>query len=162
MFGVPEQEIAAIALGSNLGESKKILQGAIASLEQIGTVLRISSWYRTAPIGPEQPDYLNGCLLLHTPEPATRLMQQLLQIEDQFGRTRTIRWGARTLDLDLLLKGSEVFKSQRLTLPHPRMHERGFVLVPLAEIYPDWIHPIQHTSVTQLLSQVDCSGVKRA
>ena len=76
MCNVPVDEIAAIALGSNLGESEKILKGAIAALRQIGEVLRISPLYWTAPIGPKQPDYLNGCLLLHYPAPATMLMQR--------------------------------------------------------------------------------------
>ena len=160
MFDVPAEEIAGIALGSNLGESLDILDGAIAALRGIGTVLALSPWYQTKPVGPEQPDYINGCLLIHYPAEATDLMASLLSIEAQFGRTRTIHWGARTLDLDLLFKGAEVQCSDFLTIPHPRLHERGFVLVPLADIYQAWVHPIRLQSVSQMLNQVDISGVK--
>lgn len=161
MNTVPPGEIAAIALGSNQGNSKEILQGAIADLTRIGEVLRVSPWYQTPPIGPVQPDYINGCLLLHYPGDPLDLMRSLLDIEGQYGRIRTIRWGPRTLDLDLLFRGADCLNSEYLTLPHPRMHERGFVLAPLANIYPDWIHPIHQKSIAQLLTQVSCSDITR-
>ncbi len=164
MSGFPVDEIAAIALGSNQGQSKQILMSAIADLSQHPriTILQVSPWYRTQPIGPEQPDFLNGCLLLHFSGRTHRLLQILLDIEQRYGRTRTVRWGPRTLDLDLLLQGSKVIDTEFLTLPHPRLHERGFVLAPLADIYPDWVHPILKQSIAALLNQVDCHGVKYA
>ncbi|MEO0373443.1 MAG: 2-amino-4-hydroxy-6-hydroxymethyldihydropteridine diphosphokinase, partial [Cyanobacteria bacterium P01_A01_bin.17] len=137
------QATAAIALGSNLGNSLATLRAAV---QQIGASqgLRLthrSHWYRTQPVGPPQPSYINGCLLLQTRHSPSQVLQRLLDIELQFGRVRQQRWGPRTLDLDLLLYNQVVMETPTLTLPHPRLHERAFVLVPLAEILPDWVHP---------------------
>jgi 2-amino-4-hydroxy-6-hydroxymethyldihydropteridine diphosphokinase len=120
------QHTAAIALGSNLGDSLLTLNTAVAHLDGLADlrVLACSSWYRTAPIGPPQPDYLNGCLLLTTSLTPQSLMQQLLSVETHFGRERRERWGARTLDLDLLLFDDVVVFDPDLTIPHPRMNSR--------------------------------------
>lgn len=154
---------AAIGLGSNLGESPQILAGAIAALDahpEIAVVAR-SAWYRTAPIGPPQPDYLNGCALLHTSLAPESLLAALLAIELQFGRERRQRWGPRTLDLDLLLYDGAIVETPTLQIPHPRLQERAFVLVPLAEIAPDWRHPRSDRCIRALRDKLDCSGVRR-
>ncbi len=154
----------AIALGSNLGNSREILEAALIHLDRIDgiKVVKRSQWYLTAPIGPPQPDYLNGCAVLETTLEPASLMQVLLQIETHFGRVRRERWGARRLDLDLLLFNHVILESPELTIPHPRMNDRAFVLVPLAEIAPDWIEPTTGMAIAQLAQLVDCSGVAPA
>lgn len=126
-----------IALGSNLDQPQKQLQRAVASLNALpgSRVEQVSGVYRSAAVGPPgQPDYLNAVLLLCTSLPALELLDALQQIEHEQGRVREIRWGARTLDLDILLYGQQRIDAQRLTVPHPAMAERNFVLYPLAEI----------------------------
>ena len=153
----------AIALGSNLGDSRTILDNATQILAQtIGITLKAqSSWYQTAPVGPPQPDYLNGCALLEVQLTPQELLETLLKIEVQFGRVRQERWGPRTLDLDLLLFDDLILETPSLQLPHPRMIERAFVLVPLAEIAPNWVEPVSGKAIAQLVQGVDCSGVRR-
>ncbi len=152
---------SAIALGSNLGNSLQTLESAVTTLAQTqGISLQARShWYRTKAIGPPQPDYLNGCLLLTTTLAPPALLQVLLDTEKQFGRVRRERWGPRTLDLDLLLYADWILQTPDLQIPHPRMTERAFVLVPLAEIAPDWIDPISGKAIADLVQTVDCSEV---
>lgn len=152
-----------IALGSNLGDSLNIVENAVQILAQTPgmKLISCSNWYRTAPIGPPQPDYINGCALFQVQLTPLEILERLLAIENQFGRERREHWGARTLDLDLLLYDDLVLNTPHLQLPHPRMHERAFVLVPLAEIAPNWVHPVLKSNIQQILHNVDCSGVKR-
>ncbi len=155
---------AAIALGSNLGASRASLEGALAALDQSAgvRVLARSSWYRSAPIGPVQPDYLNGCAVLEVSLPPEALLDLLLATEQRYGRVRAERWGPRTLDLDLIFYGQLLLDSERLQIPHPRMAERGFVLLPLAEIAPAWIDPRSGRSVHALAAALtDPGGVER-
>jgi len=154
--------LSAIALGSNLGDSQVILESAIRSLEQTPgiTVQARSSWYKTAPVGgPSQPDYLNGCALLEVQLSPQKLLETLLGIEQDFGRVRQERWGARTLDLDVLLFDDLILETPDLQIPHPRMTQRAFVLVPLAEIAPDWVEPVSGVRISQLVQRLDCSEV---
>ncbi len=128
---------AFIGLGSNLNDPPRQLQRAVTALGALpdSTVARVSSVYASAPVGPtDQPDYLNAVLLLETALPPAALLRALQDIEDAQGRERGERWGPRTLDLDLLLYGDLVLRDADLTLPHPHMHERDFVLYPLREI----------------------------
>ncbi|MFE1744318.1 2-amino-4-hydroxy-6-hydroxymethyldihydropteridine diphosphokinase [Coleofasciculus sp. H7-2] len=159
---------SAVALGSNLGDSRAILEAALETLNRTpGITLQAhSSWYQTKAVGPPQPDYLNGCALLHVQMQPQQLLETLLGIEAQFGRVRQERWGPRTLDLDLLLFDDVILDTQgegipSLHLPHPRMRERAFVLVPLAEIAPDWLDPVSGCAIAQLVQAVDCSEVRR-
>jgi 2-amino-4-hydroxy-6-hydroxymethyldihydropteridine diphosphokinase len=154
---------SAIALGSNLGDSFTILTDALKNLAQTPgiTLQASSSWYKTQPVGPPQPDYLNGCALLDVELMPQELLETLLKIEAKFGRVRQGRNGPRTLDLDLLLFDDLILNIPNLQLPHPRMRERAFVLVPLAEIAPNWIEPISGKAIAQLVQTLDCSGVRR-
>ncbi len=159
----PDLHRAAIALGSNLGDSYTILESALKTLAQTpGLLLQAQSpIYRTVAVGPPQPDYLNACALLATPLEPDQFLQILLKTETQFGRIRRERWGARLLDLDLLLFDDLILHQPHLEIPHPRMTERAFVLVPLNDIIPDWIEPISGKSIAALVQQVDCSGVTK-
>jgi 2-amino-4-hydroxy-6-hydroxymethyldihydropteridine diphosphokinase len=145
---------AAIALGSNLGDCRATLEAALAALDADPDVrlLRRSAWYRSAPVGPPQPDYLNGCAVLAVSLTPEELLQRLQATEARFGRVRAERWGPRTLDLDLILFGDLILSGERLQIPHPRLQERTFVLVPLAEIAPDWIEPHTGRTVAALAS----------
>jgi 2-amino-4-hydroxy-6-hydroxymethyldihydropteridine diphosphokinase len=153
----------AIALGSNLGDSLSIVKDALKILAQTpGITLKAhSSWYQTAPVGPPQPDYLNGCALLDVQLTPQEVLETLLRIEAQFGRVREERNGPRTIDLDLLLFDDLILDIPNLQLPHPRMRERAFVLVPLAEIAPNWVEPVSGKAIAQLVQTLDCSGVRR-
>ncbi len=154
---------AAIALGSNLGDSKTILESALDTLHQTAGIIVTarSPLFQTAPIGPPQPDYLNACALLETTLTPPALLTVLLQTETQFGRQRNERWGARTLDLDLLLFNDVTLNTNSLEIPHPRMTERAFVLIPLATIAPDWIEPVSGQAIAVLAQKIDPSGVKK-
>lgn len=128
---------AHIGLGSNLGEPVQQLRAALRALGSIPAtrLLQSSSFYRSRAVGPgEQPDYLNAVAALDTGLSAHELLGHLQRIERQQGRVRNLRWGPRTLDLDLLLYGDREICDRRLTVPHPRLAERNFVLHPLAEI----------------------------
>ena len=151
----------AIALGANLGDPLFTLNSAIEALSKapgIKVVAR-SSWYVTRPVGPPQPDYINGCVVIETGMEPHEVLKTLLEIENQFGRVREVRWGARTLDLDVLLYDDRIIMSPDLEVPHPRMCARAFVLVPLAEIAPDWMHPVSNCAIEPLRQMVDCSDV---
>ena len=154
----------AIALGSNLGNSLDILENSLIALANIPgiEIKKTSSWYQTKPVGniTPQPDYLNGCAVLEVAPSPTELLTILQATEIQFGRVRTERWSARTLDLDILLYEDVIIDLPDLKIPHPRMHDRAFVLVPLAEIASDWIEPISGLAIAKLLESVDISGVK--
>jgi 2-amino-4-hydroxy-6-hydroxymethyldihydropteridine diphosphokinase len=135
-------EIAcAIGLGSNIGLSQQILEQSIEQLRAIPQIknVQVSRWHQTKPVGPPQPDYLNGCATFTTSLNPWQVLAVLQSIEQHFGRERRVHWGARTLDLDLLLYGRWQIETLNLQVPHPYMAERSFVLVPLAEIAGDWL-----------------------
>lgn len=154
---------AAIALGSNLGDSRAILAAALKTLAHTaGVSLQAqSSVYGTVAVGPPQPDYLNACALFATQLEPSEFLTTLLQTEAQFGRVRRERWGPRLLDLDLLLFDDLILSQPQLQIPHPRMAERAFVLVPLSQIAADWIEPVSGKAISELVQQVNCSGVSK-
>ena len=134
---------AFIALGANLEDPAAQVRAALADLTGSGDIALVaaSSLYRTAPIGADGPDYINAVAAVDTPLPPAGLLSRLFAVEAHFGRTRSYRNAPRTLDLDLLLYDDQVLDGPELTLPHPRLHLRAFVLVPLAEIAPDLAPP---------------------
>jgi len=145
---------AVIALGSNIGNPKENLDLALALLKEATDVKKVSSYYITKPVGyEEQPDFVNAVCIIETELPAMELLNMLHGIEKAMGRERTVKWGPRTLDLDIIQYGSLLSKSEELTLPHPRAHERKFVLEPWHEIQPDAIL-LTHGKIEELLSKL--------
>jgi len=163
MTGNEPAAIAFIGLGSNLADPLIQVRQALMELESIpGTrVTARSSLYRTLPVGYlEQPDFINAVASVQTTLTPQALLAALHAIENLHGRRRTMRNAPRTLDLDLLLYGEEVIDQNGLTLPHPRLHERAFVLAPLAEIAPEALVPGMGR-LQDLLARVDCNAVSR-
>ncbi|SIN86959.1 2-amino-4-hydroxy-6-hydroxymethyldihydropteridinediphosphokinase [Sulfurivirga caldicuralii] len=147
---------AAIGLGSNLGDPISQLQAALQRLQAHDAIslTATSSFYRSAPQGDaEQPDYVNACALIETTLAPHALLAALQAIERDLGKIKRGHWQAREIDLDLLLYGDAVIQSDDLTVPHPWLHKRDFVLVPLAEIAPDWMVPGKG-SVSEMLAQL--------
>ena len=131
-----------IALGSNLGDRKATLDDAVDQLRKIITITKVSTFIETDPVGgPDQPNYLNAVVIGESDLEPADLLAKMLSIENEAGRTREVRWGARTLDLDLIVAGDTVMDTEFLTLPHPRAHERRFVLDPWLEVDPEAILP---------------------
>jgi len=155
--------IAYIGLGSNLGEKKDNCRKAIALLAKSGRVVRASSLYRTEPVGlAEQDDFVNAVVEIETILPPEALLDQCRSIENELGRVRTVRWGPRTIDVDILLYGAVMIETPELTIPHPLLHNRRFVLVPLCEIAPHVMHPkLQRTASDLLLELRDHHSVVR-
>lgn len=155
-------QLVALGLGSNLGDRRTTLRRAIGELEAVVRELLVSPLYETEPQHViDQPRFLNACCTGHTHLEPRALLEALHGIERNAGRERGMRYGPRTLDIDLLLFGDEVIHEPGLQIPHPRMHERAFVLVPLREILPDWRHPILGRSVRDMAAAASGAGVER-
>jgi 2-amino-4-hydroxy-6-hydroxymethyldihydropteridine diphosphokinase len=142
----------AIALGSNLGDRRAHLEYAIDALGLDLSNISVSSFSETAPVGvgPEHGVYLNAVVVGDTRLPARILLERLLEIEEERGRTRPYPMAPRTLDVDLILYGDRVIEEDGLSIPHPRFRERGFVLGPLAEIAPDMVDPVTRQTIAEL------------
>lgn len=144
------QQRCFIGLGSNLGDSRSILQQAIVALGKLG-VTKVSRLYASPPMGPQdQPDYLNAVVELHTNLAPLDLLDELQRIENESGRVRLRRWGERTLDLDLLFYGDQSIQNERLTVPHVGIQDRDFVVLPLLDLTQDL------TIEQQLLQDLAC------
>ena len=146
-----------LGLGSNLGDRLAVMQAAVAALDNhpeinIDFDSGIASLYETSPVGgpAAQPAYLNSAVRVSTSLDPTALLGAVLAIEDSLGRVRKERWGERFIDIDLLFYGELVLNDRRLTLPHPRLHQRRFVLEPLGEIAPNLIHPVLQVTIEAL------------
>jgi 2-amino-4-hydroxy-6-hydroxymethyldihydropteridine diphosphokinase len=164
---VPARSVV-LALGSNLGDRRDILQGcvdAIAGIPEV-QVRAVSPVYETAPVGgPPQPDYLNAVLLARTTLPSRVLLDRLHEVEAAFERVRDVRWGPRTLDIDIIAVEGEVSDDPELTLPHPRAYERMFVLAPWHDVDPGAVLPGHGTVaalLATLLAAADTSGIRRS
>jgi len=133
-----------VGVGSNLGDREFLIRKAVESMRDLPRtlVVRVSSLYDTDPVGEvDQPVFLNAVVWLETTLEPRELLWQLLLIEKRMGRVRSQRWGPRPIDLDLLFYGEETVDEPDLTIPHPEAHRRGFVLLPLLELDPDFVHP---------------------
>jgi 2-amino-4-hydroxy-6-hydroxymethyldihydropteridine diphosphokinase len=153
---------AYVGLGSNLGDRAAYLLLGLSALSRLPKthLLRLSPVYETDPVGPPQPPYLNMVAELETELSPKGLLAEMLRIEKALGRERRERWGPRTLDLDLLLYGDLVLEEAGLSVPHPRLHERAFVLVPLLDLLPEGRHPLLGQSFAELLASLDASSVR--
>jgi 2-amino-4-hydroxy-6-hydroxymethyldihydropteridine diphosphokinase len=144
---------AYIGFGSNLGDRLENCRNAIGALAALPpcSLLKTSSFYETSPVGlVDQPAFINGVVLLETDEDAHWLLSQMLEIEKTFGRIRNLKWGPRSIDLDLLFFDDQIINTPELSVPHPSLHERRFVLEPLNEVAPDFRHPSLGKSVADL------------
>jgi 2-amino-4-hydroxy-6-hydroxymethyldihydropteridine diphosphokinase len=155
---------AVLALGSNLGDRQDILQGgvdAIAGIEGV-RLTGVSPGYETVPVGgPPQPDYLNAVVLAELTIPSRELLGRLHEVEAAFDRVRLVRWGPRTLDIDIITVADEHCDDPEITLPHPRAHERAFVLAPWHDVDPDAVLP-GWGPVADLLAHADQAGIRRS
>ena len=157
-----------LGIGANLVPDgyKTPQQGCAAALEQLAqhdiTILEQSRWFETAPVPvSDQPWFVNAVILAETALPAAAVLAALHHIENQFGRTRNQRNEARVLDIDLVDYDGMVSGSDELALPHPRMHERAFVLLPLYDVMPDWVHPVTRSSISTLIAALPADQMIR-
>ena len=156
------ERVAVLALGSNMGDSAAVLRGAVADLSARSDVrpFAVSRVFETDPVGgPEQDCYLNAVVLVRTDLGPLPLLEVTQGIEERWHRTREVRWGPRTLDIDIVAMEDEVLVDPTLVLPHPRAHERAFVLVPWLDVDPDAVIP-GRGRVADLIAQVDAIGVR--
>ena len=153
----------AIALGSNTGDRLGNIRQAVMLLEERSLRISASSdVFETPPWGMEnQPRFLNACVLAETDILPRALLELLLNIESDLGRIRRYKWGPREIDLDLLFYDDQVFNESGLVLPHPQMHRRAFVLVPLVQIAPGWRHPVLGKSIRELAGSLDACSIIR-
>ncbi|MFI5201096.1 MAG: 2-amino-4-hydroxy-6-hydroxymethyldihydropteridine diphosphokinase [Candidatus Kapaibacterium sp.] len=153
---------AFIGLGSNIEPRLGYLQSAVNALRTLGKIVNVSSVYETVPVGGvPQPDYLNAVVELHTHLGPLELASRLKALESALGRTARPRWHEREIDLDLLFYEDLVMSSPELTLPHPEIPKRAFVLVPMTELDPGFIHPILKRAIKDLTDEIEISGVQK-
>lgn len=150
-------ELCYIGVGSNLGNREEYLNQAVEQCKLIPEiqVLRQSTWIETLPVGKvDQPIFLNGVVEIKTTLPAVGLLEQLKLIEQKLGRVHREVWGPREIDLDILFYGDQVLCEDRLTIPHPLLHSRLFVLQPMLELAPDFIHPAMEQTIQNLFDKL--------
>ncbi len=153
--------LVALSIGANLGDRLEALQYAVDTLAEVGQVVALSDVYETDPVGgPEQPDYYNAVVIVQTAATPAQVLACAHRAEQGKGRTRQVRWGPRTLDVDVLAYGQLVSDDPVLTLPHPRALERAFVLVPWAQADPQFLLPDRRT-VSQVAAGIPVDGIRQ-
>lgn len=147
---------AYISFGSNIGDRLRAIEEAMSLIKSSGIeITKKSKLYETEPYGyKEQPSFLNGALEVETDLSCKELLNRLLEIELEIGRVRELKWGPRIIDLDIVFFNDEIYEEENLRVPHPDMHNRSFVLKPLNDICPDYIHPVYKKSVKELLNNM--------
>ncbi|UCS93123.1 2-amino-4-hydroxy-6-hydroxymethyldihydropteridine diphosphokinase [Echinicola marina] len=155
-------EKVVLLIGGNLADREALLKEAVLELGRQFEIIKLSGIYETAAWGGKSSgDYLNMAVLFSTDKPAEEVLDIVLAIENQLGRERDIKWGNRTMDIDIIYFGDQVIDTERLNVPHPMMSGRKFVLIPLAEILPDFVHPKLKVTNQELLEKCpDVSEVK--
>lgn len=156
-IGIMHQVV--LLIGGNLGDRKRLMEEARVLLSKIGTIKTVSNVYESQAWGnASEGQYLNQALVIETSSSPSRLIQMTQEIENKLARTRNIRWGNRTMDIDIIYFDDLVYQDENLIVPHPLMSERSFVLVPLVEILPDFIHPIFNLTNKELLLRCGDKG----
>jgi len=150
------KKLVYLSLGSNLGDREKYLREAISRLRELGVIRQVSAFYETQPVEVqnEQPWFLNCALAIETTLIPVEFLGRMLAVEQSMGRMRTEPKGPRTIDIDIVFFGNEILDTPELTVPHPAMHQRRFVLEPLAEIAPTAVHPVLKRTVRELLDSL--------
>ena len=159
-----KSNIAYIGLGSNLGDRMAYLQSAVNAIQHLGDSMSVSSVYESEPFGvgnEQQPMYLNMAMSIETKLDPEQLLSELMGIERANGRARMRRNESRTLDIDILMFGEQLIETTALTVPHPRMHDRAFVMLPLAEIAPHSVHPALQRTMSEIAAGLPCQGVRK-
>ena len=150
-----------LGLGTNLGDRVANLQAALAGLAREMAVTAVSPIYQTPPWGvTDQPDFLNLCLVAQTDLSPTELLTFVKSLEVEIGREPAKRWGPRLIDIDLLFYANQIIETETLIMPHPQIAERAFVLRPLADVAPDFVHPVLGKTIAELCDVVDDEGIR--
>jgi 2-amino-4-hydroxy-6-hydroxymethyldihydropteridine diphosphokinase len=151
-----------LSLGTNIGQRRQNLEQAVAGLEEVLVITAVSPIYQTPPWGmTAQPDFFNLCLAGTTSLSPHDLLHFNQQLEKRLGREKTVRWGPRLIDIDILFYDDLILVDEELTIPHPQLGQRAFVLVPLADIAPDLVHPQTGQTVREMVTAVAADTIKR-
>lgn len=151
-----------LSAGSNVGDRQKFIKLALQSISEFCKIIKVSSLYETEPWGKlDQPQFLNLCLLIETQLQPKQLLKKFKNVESNLGRTKNVKWAEREIDIDILFYENLILNEVDFILPHPRIEERVFVLIPLSEIAPDFIHPVFQKPIRELAKNIDGKGINK-